>query len=206
MMSADKQVEIAKLAMEAVFGYAKAAINATSEATARSVAMWTEMAQAFAPRQPARDETWEWSGAPRRPRSTLLPAEGAKPALVADPFAAWSAIVEASGKAWFERATPSPFAWWAWTPQSAIPATWPWAYGMISSGVPGSVAWPMAEANVALLDAARKTAEATQAPFPAYHSGNGFVGQVWPQPDLIKTMLATAPAAAMIWPWFNRAA
>jgi hypothetical protein len=206
MMSAEKQLEITKLGMEAAFGYAKAAINATFEVTTRSMAMWTELAQAVAPHQPAQDETWEWSGAPRRPRSALFPAEPAKPSVAVDPFAVWSALFQASGRAWFERETPSPFAWWAWTPQSAIPATWPWAYGMISSGVPGSVAWPMAEANVALLDAARKTAEATQAPFPAYHSGNGFVGQIWPQPELIKTMLAAAPAATMMWPWLERAA
>jgi hypothetical protein len=205
MMTAATQFEITKLGMEAVFGYAKAAINASFEATARSMAVWTEVAEAMAPPQPARQETWEWSGAPRRPGSGLFAAEPARPPVVADPLAAWYALIQASGRLWLNRETPSPFAWWAWTPQSAIPATWPWAYGMISSGVPGSVAWPMAEANVALLDAAKKTAEATRAPFPAYHSGSGFAGHAWTQPDLIKTMLTAAPAAAMMWPWLDGA-
>ncbi len=34
-----------------------------------------------------------------------------------------------------------------------VPGCWPMAYGMMAAGVPKSVAWPMAEANLAVMDA-----------------------------------------------------
>jgi hypothetical protein len=206
MLSTHEQVEIANRGMDAVFGYALAAINAAFEVNARTLTVWTEVANSLSPKPPKSEETWEWSGAPRRPHSTLLAAEqeAVRPSL--NPFAVWSEFVEASGRAWFT-GPPSPFAWWAWAPQSAVPATWPWAYGMISSGVPGSVAWPMAEANVALMDAAQKTAEATCGSFPAYRSDNGFAAaQVWTQPAIVQSIIAAAPAASLLWPWLKQAA
>lgn len=207
MMSPDKQVEIAKLAMDAAFGYTKAAINAAFEATSRTLAVCHEVAHATLPQPPAKEETWEWSGAPRRPHSTLLAPDRRPAPETADPFAVWANLVQAGQKAWLGPGAPSPFAWWMWTPQSAVPASWPLAYGMISSGVPGSVAWPMAEANVALFDAARKTAEAAGPAVPSYRSDNGFaVAQVWPQPQLLKVLFAASPAAVAVWPWLDRAA
>ncbi len=155
MLTPTKQVEIATRGMDAVFGYTQAAINATFEANARVLAVWSQLAQTVLPSSPLKEETWEWSGAPKRPHSTLLAAEQEKPKPALNAFAVWSDLMQTSQQTWFKGA-PSPFAWWAWSPQSAVPATWPWAYGMIASGIPGSVAWPMAEANVALMDAAKK--------------------------------------------------
>jgi hypothetical protein len=171
MLTPTKQVEIATRGMDAVFGYTQAAINATFEANARVLAVWSQLAQ------------------------TVLP------------FAVWSDLMQTSQQTWFKGA-PSPFAWWAWSPQSAVPATWPWAYGMIASGIPGSVAWPMAEANVALMDAAKKTAEAA-APvtFPSYQSSGGFASaQVWMGTPLLKSIMAVGPATALFWPLLERAA
>lgn len=204
MLTPDKQIEIAKRGMDAAFGYTQAAINAAFESNARVLKVWSHMAEVMLPKPPAVAETWEWSGGPKRPHSTLLAAEQQKPA-PQSPFAAWTDMMQASGRIWF-KAAPSPFAWWAWTPQSALPATWPWAYGMISSGVPESVAWPMAEANVALLDAAKKTAEAAQPQFPSYQSANGFSAQVWMGSPVVKSVMAALPATTLMWPWLSRAA
>ncbi len=187
-----------------MFGYAQAAINAAFETNARALRVWSEVAALSMPKAAPVVETWEWSGAPKRPHSTLLAGDPTKP-VVQSPFAVWSEMMKASGQVWFKGA-PSPFAWWAWTPQSAVPATWPWAYGMISSGVPGSVAWPMAEANVALMDAAKKTAEAARPAFPAYHSENGFSAQVWVGSPVVKSVMTLLPVSALIWPWLQRAA
>src|SRR5512137_1305381 len=160
MLNPAKQVEIAKLGMGAAFGYTRAAINATFETNTRALAMWNQAAHVLLPKPAPVQETWEWSGAPKRPHSTLLATEQAHPKPPANIFALWSDVLKSGQQAWF-KGPRSPFAWWAWTPQSAVPSTWPWAYGMIASGVPDSVAWPVAEANQALLDAAKKTAEAT---------------------------------------------
>lgn len=204
MLTPEKQTEIALRGMDAAFGYAKAAINATFEANARALSVWGAMAETVVPKRAPANDTWEWSGAPKRPHSTLLAAEQEAPA-PRSPFAAWSELMQASGRIWF-KGPPSPFAWLAWAPQSSVPATWPWAYGMISSGVPESVAWPMAEANVALMDAAKKTAEAAQPQFPAYQSANGFSAQVWMGSSVLKSMLAAMPATALMLPWLDRAA
>jgi hypothetical protein len=208
MLTPAKQVEIAKRGMDAAFGYTHAAINAAYETNARTLSVWTHVAETVLPKAPIKEEVWEWSGAPKRPHSTLLAAD--QPSRTKSPansFAGWSDLMQASHKTWF-KCPPSPFAWWAWMPQTAVPATWPWAYGMISSGVPGSVAWPMAEANVALLDAAKKTAEAAApAAFPAYQSANGFASaQVWMGSPLTKSFVTLAPATALLWPWIERTA
>jgi hypothetical protein len=207
MLTPAKQVEIAKRGMDAAFGYTQAAINAAYETNARTLSVWTQVAETVLPKAPVKEEVWEWSGAPKRPHSTLLATDHppTKPAMHS--FAAWSDLMQAGHKTWF-KGPPSPFAWWAWMPQTAVPATWPWAYGMISSGVPGSVAWPMAEANVALLDAAKKTAEAAApAGFPAYQSANGFASaQVWMGSPIIKSIATLGPATALLWPWIERTA
>jgi hypothetical protein len=204
MLTPDKQTEIAKRSMDAAFGYTQAAINAAFEINARAFSVWSQVAQTALPKAVPEAGNWEWSGAPKRPHSTLLTAEQ-QHRRPRTPFAAWSELMQASGRVWFKGA-PSPFAWWAWTPQSAVPATWPWAYGMISSGVPDSVAWPMAEANVALIDAATKTAEAARPVFPTYQSANGFAGHVWIGSAAAKSIMATLPAAAFMWPWLEKAA
>lgn len=197
MLPFDASFDIARRYSDALFGYTLASINATYETTARTLAAWGELSDAVTAAARPEPATHEWSGAPRRPR-TALRSEPGREANLFNPFEVfakfWGLPSVAQGQsAWSLPQAPSPFAWWAWTPQSSVPATWPWAYGLISSGVPGSVAWPMAEANVALMDATRRTAETVPGVFPAYRLDNGFAtAQVWSQPGL--------------WPWVKSAA
>lgn len=205
MIAADKQLEIAKRSMDAAFSYTKAAINAAFESNARVLGIMAQVSDAMAVKVDAPEETWEWSGAPKRPHSTLL-ASDQHPSRPSNALALWTEVLQSSTRLWFT-GPPVPFSWWPGMPQSAVPATWPWAYGMIHSGVPASVAWPIAEGNAALFEAASKTVEAAQPAFPYCHSGNGFAVQVWSAPaPLMRTMLAGAPASAFIWPWLDRAA
>lgn len=202
---AEQQVEIAKRGMDAAFSYTKAAINAAFETQARSLNIMAQVAGAIVPRTASSEETWEWSGAPKRRHSTLFSSDQ-DGVHRADPVSLWMQAVQSSSRLWF-KPPPSPFAWWAWMPQSAVPVTWPWAYGMIQSGVPASIAWPIAEANAALFDAAAKTVEAAKPAFPYAHSGSGFAVQVWSAPSpVLQTLFAAAPATALLWPWLDRAA
>lgn len=202
---AEQQVEIAKRGMDAAFSYTKAAINAAFETQARSLDIMAQFAGAMVPASAASEETWEWSGAPKRPHSTLFSSDQSG-LRRAHPVAQWLDALQSGHRIWF-KAAPSPFMWWAWVPQSAVPTTWPWAYGLIQSGIPASVAWPIAEANVAMIDAAAKTVEAAKPIFPYAHSGSGFAVQVWSAPSpVLKTLFAAAPASAMFWPWLDRAA
>ena len=202
---AEQQVEIAKRGMDAAFSYTKAAINAAFETQARSLGIMAQFAGTMMPRSTVPEETWEWSGAPKRPHSTLLSTNHNHPQR-ADPVSLWMEAVQSSTRIWF-KGPPSPFAWWSWMPQSAVPMTWPWAYGMIQSGIPESVAWPIAEANAALFDAASKTVEAARPVYPFAHSGSGFAVQVWSAPSpVLKTLFAAAPGSVMLWPWLDRAA
>lgn len=192
MLDVDQNLSIARKFADAMFGYTHAAINAAFEANARALAVCLEVGHVLDPAARAKDDSYEWSGAPRRPRTALKVEDVPAPGWPHNPFAAFATLFEAEAAR--ERMArlspfeaPNPLAWWTWTPQSAAPATWPWAYSMMSSGIPGSVAWPMAEANVALMDAATTAAQATAASFPAYRSDAGF-------------------ASAQVWPWVDRAA
>jgi hypothetical protein len=205
MIAADKQLEIAKRGMDAAFSYTKAAVNAAFESNARVLGIVAQVADAMAVKVDAPEETWEWSGAPKRPHSTLF-ASDQQQSKPSNPLALWGEMLQSTTRFWFT-GPPVPFGWWPGMPQSAVPATWPWAYGMIHSGVPASVAWPIAEGNAALFEAASRTVEAAQPAFPYCHSGNGFAVQVWSaRAPLMRTFLASAPASAFIWPWLDRAA
>ena len=67
-------------------------------------------------------------------------------------------------------------------PFARHPAAWPMAYVMMSSGVPHAVAWPTAEANAAVLDAANAATRSIKKVFTSYQAEGGHaVGwQRWP--------------------------
>ena len=57
-------------------------------------------------------------------------------------------------------------------------ASWPFAQVMIESGVPRAVAWPTAEANAAVLEAADLASRDMRQVLANYHTENGFAGAV----------------------------
>jgi hypothetical protein len=76
---------------------------------------------------------------------------------------------------------PDPFAsanaafsaWLGMFPYAAPPAAWPMAFMMMASGVPRSVAWPAAEANIAVMDAAEVATASVQQVLSSYRSDGG---------------------------------
>ena len=70
--------------------------------------------------------------------------------------------------------------WWTNAPRYTA-ATWPLAFGMMSSGLPQAIAWPLADANRALMDATDTAAKplmilflptAATAAMPLHKSGS----------------------------------
>jgi len=61
-------------------------------------------------------------------------------------------------------------AWWSMD-ITRPPAAWPMAYGMIASGVHEAVAWPMAEANLAAMDAAMIANRAVERAMGGFRGG-----------------------------------
>jgi hypothetical protein len=114
-----------------------------------------------------------WAGAPSMRAMTLTPF----------PFAAFPF---ASGQQPFQ-------AWLGLFPFASAPAAWPMAFMMIASGMPSSVAWPTAEANVAAIDAAGAAAVTVRQAFASYRSEGGHtLRQISPPEQLMRfAMVAT---------------
>ncbi len=209
MQTFEPHFQAARYATDAAFGYTVATINATAEATDRALALWMDMSKEFKVLRPDEEVEHEWSGRPRRPRSALLspersPAPWPNPML--DAFAAfWGLQSYRTGPSTFGSFQPAPahpaLAWWAWWPQSPVPAVWPWAYGMMSSGVPGSVAWPMAEANMAFMQAAARTAEAAGFQIPSTSGPDAFAWAArWAMTPATGTSVTPNPFVFGFWP------
>jgi hypothetical protein len=80
-------------------------------------------------------------------------------------------------------------AWLGMCPAAAAapPAAWPMAFRMMASGVPRTVAWPAAEANVAVMDAAEVASASVQKVFASYRSSDGHAvsRQPWPPTSMM---------------------
>ena len=116
-----------------------------------------------------------WAGAPSMRDMTLTPF----------PFAAFP---------FPSRQTPFQ-AWLGLFPFASAPAAWPMAFMMIASGMPSSVAWPTAEANVAAIDAADAAAVTVRQAFSSYRSESGHTAQQMSPPA---QLMQFAMVAALI--------
>lgn len=93
-----------------------------------------------------------------------------------------------------------PFAsFWA-SAMRAPTFAWPMAYSMMAQGVPESVAWPAAQANAAMTDAATAITETAQQAFSSYQSAGGFaMAHVMPPKPALAAFAALAPMTTL-WP------
>jgi hypothetical protein len=85
-------------------------------------------------------------------------------------------------------------AWIAAMPFTPPTAAWPMAFMMMSSGVPHAIAWPTAEANAAVLDAAEVARRSIKSAYASYQTDGGHAagGNVWPPVDML-TLFAMVP-------------
>jgi len=86
-------------------------------------------------------------------------------------------------------------AWLAMFPFSSPPSAWPMAFMLMSSGVPHSVAWPTAEANAAVMDAADAATQSIKQVMASYRtdSGHGTASSsAWPHENML-TLAALVP-------------
>lgn len=150
------QERFAKCWSDAMFGYANAAGAAYWAMADQAMSFWGEAARGMADATKSKPAAVEsWYRPPQPVRTALLPA-------VMQPQPAW-------GFPRFDGAFPfgghatasrSPFdLWFDMLPVQGSPAAWPMAVAMLSAGVPKSVAWPTAEANVAMMSAAEAAKE-----------------------------------------------
>lgn len=102
---------------------------------------------------------------------------------------------------------------WAFAPFAALWGSmrgptfaWPIAYSMMAQGVPDSVAWPAAEANAAVLDAATTLTETAQQTFASYQSAGGFaMAHIMPPKQVLQVLSAWIVPATLLLPAASRA-
>lgn len=143
------------------------------------------------------------------PTATPAPAPTPAPALPTNPWEAMmaftnamtSAMSGASMRASMMRApVGNPLgnpmtAWLAMFPFSAPPSAWPMAFMLMSSGVPHSVAWPTAEANAAVMDAADAATQSIKQVMASYRTDGGHgaaSSAAWPHESML-TLAALMP-------------
>lgn len=85
-------------------------------------------------------------------------------------------------------------AWLTAFPFTPPTAAWPMAFMMMSQGVPHAVAWPTAEANAAVIDAAEVARRSIKQAFASYQSEGGHAagGNTWPPVDML-TLFTAVP-------------
>jgi len=134
--------------------------------------------------------------APRAPKAPPLPSNPWE-ALAQFADAMSGALAAMSAMPVKTAAGPSnPMAAWLTSFPFAAPPTaaWPMAFLMMSSGVPHAVAWPTAEANAAVLDAAETARRSISEAFASYRTEGGHTAgaSMWPPMEAL-TLMAAVP-------------
>ncbi len=182
MLDPKLQARFTRSCTDAAFGYTAAIIAAYADLTSQVLNFWADTL-------PAGDEktfgTGEQAGFPFAGYGTMpTPFDW-----MMDPR--W---LPPTPNSTLGNAAVSPFVpWCGMFPFAAAPAVWPMALMLMSAGVPRSVAWPAAEANVAVMDAADAAAVSVKQVFASYPTGGGHaVTPFWP-PTSFMTLAAFAP-------------
>lgn len=170
MIEPNLQSRIVRGFTMAAFDYSAAAHQAAFEAARQILGFWSAAIGGSEP-EPERRSWYRHPDEPQSGRTTLRSSpvpEFLFAAFGANPFAA---ATGATGPF-----TGNPVgAWQAMltAPWTLTPAAWPMAYMMVAGGIPKSVAWPAAEANVAAADAAIAMGEAVDQAYSRYRSDGG---------------------------------
>jgi hypothetical protein len=218
MLDPELQQRFARHCTEAAFGYSAASQAAYASFADQVLNFWTAVLQ---PTPPKREpEAWRWP-VPLAPTPSpaaanalfnpfaWLPQPPAPPAPKppAVPTNPWEAMAQfadvMSGALTAMTSMPvkpvaSPAnpmtAWLTAFPFTPPTAAWPMAFMMMSQGVPHAVAWPTAEANAAVMDAAEVARRSINKAFASYQteSGHATSANPWPAADML-TLFAAVP-------------
>lgn len=216
MLDPDLQQRFARRCADAALGYSAASTAAYAAFADQVLNFWSGVLEQ-PPRHEPQPQLWHWPVpmAPTPPASSmplfnpfawmLPPAPAPAPVtLPTNPWEAMSAFANAmSGALSAMSATPvrpvvSPSnpmsAWLSMFPFASPPTVWPMAFMMMSSGVPHAVAWPTAEANAAVLDAADAATRSIKKVFASYQTDGGHASSLgtWPPTDML-TLMAMVP-------------
>ena len=161
---------IAQCTMQAGFGFATAALVAQANLFGQALDFWSKTIETATKPTPA-PKSWY-----RNPNARTSPKPRTSPA-TASAFAFPFAMLASppSPTAPTIAFNPfAPFAAWmtAWPPQGN-PMAWPMAMAMMGAGVPRNVAYPLAEANTAAMDAAATASRVMEDSFSSYRSNGG---------------------------------
>jgi hypothetical protein len=219
MVDPELQQRFARHWADAAFGYSAAGTAACAAFADQVLGFWSSMLQ---PEQQKRElEPFRWpmslpmampvsapKPAPFNPFAWALPppppAPVKTPSLPTNPWEAMAQFAEAMSGA-LSAMSPTPVkpvasptnpmaAWVAAFPFTPPTAAWPMAFMMMSSGVPHAVAWPTAEANAAVLDAAELARRSIKGAYASYQTESGHAGggNAWPPADML-TLFAMVP-------------
>lgn len=207
MLDARLQARLTENCRDAAVGYANASAAAMNACAQQMLNFWTApFAQSQRkPATPARGDNLSWfnpagyaaqwgnatSPFPVNPWMAMapwMPRQVAPQPAMAFPLMAMS-MAFGPAATWWSNAMRGPtFAW-------------PMAYSMMAQGVPDSVAWPAAEANAAMADAANTIKEQAQSAFASYQSAGGFaMAHIWKDPKYATNALGFFAPMVSIWP------
>lgn len=186
--------------------YANAAIDCTSAGFAACAAMtamsfdcWRQSFDLISP-TPSVPRSWY-----KKPSfaSSGRSFHGSSASWPAWPQASWPPF-----SPWFfPYANPSPAslgnAWLAMFPLQGPPASWPLAFAMIANGMPRSLALPVAEANVAVAEAAEAATRPLRRAMTAYRGDGGHAVSLFTSPHAAMFGALAIGMGNSAWPWFS---
>lgn len=194
----DLTQRMAMSSAEAAAGYAKAAVAAYVDFTSQVMGFWANTFDSMMGTAQPRS----WYRHPDAPgRSQPVGTSGAAwMPMMAPGFAgAGFGNVGAAG------AILNPFSLWmqAW-PLQGNPAAWPMAFMLMGMGVSRSVAYPLAEANTAAVEAVNSATRVAQESFSRYRSDGGHAtAQIRVQSNKPTAAMMVPLGMQAFAPWLN---
>ena len=208
MLTAASNANMMKACSDASLGYTQAAFATMNAWTTQTLNVWNEALEPWSSSN-TRMTSGSTNGSPQRSNLTnpwdpqtwlamnpwlaaMNNPQSKTPALapIQNPFFPFQSSSVSPMETWM--------SWWTHAPRYAA-STWPAALSMMSAGMPQSVAWPMADANRAMIDATQEAAKALDDTFSAYRSDSGHAvaqirfADVLPASPMMASPFAAAP-------------
>lgn len=199
-MDTRQQARFAKCCSDAGIGYANATLAAYAAWSEQVFGLCAAATRKLHETESTAADTW-FKPPTRQPRSTYFAGACAGTTWPMTPFdwmrvGGWSATPDRNPMV-------ACMSWWnPFVPQPS-PMVWPMAAMMMSAGVPQTVAWPVAEANAAALDAAEIATKALAETYASHHSASGHASShtTFAPMKAFAMMTAVPVSTTAYWPW-----